>query len=267
MKRSHERHALIMSLVTANGFVAIEDMAAACETSTQTIRRDLAILSNEGKILRYHGGARLPDQKRSATYEIRSASHVDEKLAAASLLPDLIPDGSSLFLAGGSTLALAAQCLLRKERLTIVTNNLHAAVTFYDKDGFDVHVVGGWLRTASGSLVGDGALASIESFSLDFAVIGTCGINDDGTLLEYDQSLVGPVAAMIANAREKILIADSSKLNANGIVRGVHLREIDHLLIEKSLPNGALAGLTRHGVTVHAPTDDNERSKKGRGIN
>ncbi len=40
MKRSHERHAVILAMVEADEFVSIDAMALACETSTQTIRRD-----------------------------------------------------------------------------------------------------------------------------------------------------------------------------------------------------------------------------------
>jgi len=253
IKRSYERHALILSLLQANEFVAIETMASACNTSTQTIRRDLAVLSKEGKVQRYHGGARLPTNAAGPTYEIRSARNVPEKIAACELLPDLIPDGSSLFLAGGSTLALAAKSLLRKTRLTIVTNNLHAAVTFYNKEGFDVHVVGGWLRTASGSLVGDRTAEALQPFSLDFAVISTRGITADGYLLEYDQSLVGPVAAMLSNSREKIVIADNSKFRSTGIIRAAHLRDIDHLLTNEPVSGDTEQMLQRYGVKLHVP--------------
>lgn len=235
MKRSHERHALILNLLQTDGFVSIEMMASACGTSTQTVRRDLAELSRDGKVLRYHGGARLPEPKRVESFQVRSASHVDEKRIAAELLSDQIPDGASLFLAGGSTLALAAEIIRKRERLTIVTNNLHAAMTLYDKEGFDVHVVGGRVRTASGSLVGNGTVEDIASFSLDFAVIGTCAITADGTLLEYDESLVGPINAMIANARKTILVADGSKLGSTGIVRAAHLRNVDMFVTDRTV--------------------------------
>ena len=244
MMRSFERLDMILGLLQAQDYVSIEDMAAACRTSPQTIRRDLNVLVQDKKVQRYHGGARLPETQVAATYEVRSASHVEQKKIAAALLPDLVPDRSSLFIAGGSTLALAAQTLRGREGLTIVTNNLHAAISLYDKIDFEIYVVGGAMRSASGSLTGDETARIIERFSLDFALIGTCGIAADGALLEYDQSLVPPVLSMIANARETILIADSSKFASTGIVRSAHLRDVDRLLTNKE-PQGASAELLR----------------------
>lgn len=250
MKRSQERQTLILSMLQATGFVPIEAMASACGTSLQTIRRDLTELSRTGKVLRYHGGARLSEPKRPENYRSRRASHVEAKRVTAELLADQIQDGSSLFLAGGSTLTLVAEALLRRDRLTIVTNNLHAALTLYDKEGFNVHVVGGWIRTASGSLVGANAASEIGTFSLDAAIISTCAITEEGALLEYDESLVGPLHAMMANARRTILVADCSKFGRTGIVRAAHLRDVNMIVTDQAVPPVFADLLKHHQIDV-----------------
>lgn len=254
--RSLERHAVILDLLRKQEHVTIEDMAEACHASLQTIRRDLNQLGEDGRVVRYHGGARLADLARTATYEVRSASHVDEKVSAAQLLARFIPDGASLFIAGGSTLALASRELRSRERLTVVTNNIHAAVTLYDKTGFDVCVLGGAMRPASGSMIGEEAVRMIERYSLDYAVIGTCGISADGALLEYDQSLVPPVLAMIANARQTVLVADSSKFGASGIVRSASLDAVDHLITDRAPSTAVAEQMARHNVRVHHISPD-----------
>ncbi|MFQ6776122.1 DeoR/GlpR family DNA-binding transcription regulator [Cereibacter sphaeroides] len=261
MMRSLERHAVILGLLRQQEHVTIEAMAAACDASLQTIRRDLNQLGEDGRVVRYHGGARLADHARSATYEVRSASHVREKVAAGQLLARFIPDGATLFIAGGSTLALAAQELRACEGLTIVTNNLHAAVTLYDKTGFDVCVLGGTMRPASGSMIGEEAVRMIERYSLDFAVIGTCGISPDGALLEYDQSLVPPLLAMIANARRTVLVADGSKFGAKGIVRAAPLSAVNHFVTDRAPEGPAADLLARTGVKVHHPAIPNLTSQ------
>ncbi|ABA81427.2 DeoR family transcriptional regulator [Rhodobacter sphaeroides] len=261
MMRSLERHAVILGLLRQQEHVTIEAMAAACDASLQTIRRDLNQLGEDGRVVRYHGGARLADHARSATYEVRSASHVREKVAAGQLLARFIPDGATLFIAGGSTLALAAQELRACEGLTIVTNNLHAAVTLYDKTGFDVCVLGGTMRPASGSMIGEEAVRMIERYSLDFAVIGTCGISPDGALLEYDQSLVPPLLAMISNARRTVLVADGSKFGAKGIVRAAPLSAVNHFVTDRAPEGRAADLLARTGVKVHHPANPNLSSQ------
>jgi DeoR family glycerol-3-phosphate regulon repressor len=253
MMRNVERHSVILGLLQKSDHVSIETMAHACGASLQTIRRDLDELSRNGRVRRYHGGATLAPGAPAASYESRSVSHVPEKKAAAAMITEVVADGASLFLAGGSTLALTALRLRERNGLRIITNNLHAAVALFDRDGFDVHLTGGISRPASGSLTGEDALHAIERFSVDFAIIGTCGIAPDGALLEYDQSIVSPVLAMIGNARETVLVADSSKFGGSGIVRGAHLRQVRHLVTDRP-PTGAMAELVGgYGISVHAP--------------
>ena len=98
-------------------------------------------LADKGQVVRYHGGAKLPDPSEdSPSYENRNSTNSDAKAAASELLLNLIPNGATLFLAGGSTLAIAARVLARRENLTIITNNIHAAVTLYDRAGINVFV-------------------------------------------------------------------------------------------------------------------------------
>ena len=54
-----QRHDKIRQLVQKSGFVTIEYLAQEFGVTPQTIRRDLNMLSGNGLINRYHGGAGL----------------------------------------------------------------------------------------------------------------------------------------------------------------------------------------------------------------
>jgi DeoR/GlpR family transcriptional regulator of sugar metabolism len=55
-----QRDALILGLLRDRGVVTVRDIAAYCECSQMSIRRDLRRLEAEGAIQRTHGGATLP---------------------------------------------------------------------------------------------------------------------------------------------------------------------------------------------------------------
>lgn len=254
MKRSAERKSLILSLIESQGFVSIEELANACGVSTQTMRRDLASLSSEGRLERYHGGASPPSTVVPGTFAKRSEAHVAEKKAAAELLTEIIPNGASVFLCGGSTLTIAAEVLRARNNLIIVTNNLQAALALYDKDGFEVSVTGGRIRMASGSLVGDDTVAFVDRFYADYCVLSTAGIAPDGTMLEFDQTVVGPVSTMMRQARKRILIADSSKFNGRGVVRCGALGEMDYFLTDRQPPPNIMQIIKDNEVQLLLPS-------------
>lgn len=163
---------------------------------------------------------------------------------------ELIPDNTSLFLSGGSTLALVADGLKWRRGLTVVTNNLPAAILLLENRSFEVHIVGGLARAASGSTTGKRAVEFIERFKVDTAVISTSGIDSDGTLFSYDHSLVLASKAMISNSRRRILVADATKFDGGGVVRVLHLRDFDLLVTNGKLSRDAEALIADSSVEI-----------------
>ncbi|EJB08142.1 DeoR family glycerol-3-phosphate regulon repressor [Rhizobium leguminosarum] len=259
--RNFERHNVILAMLQTEEHATIDDMASLCKTSVQTIRRDLRELSLSGRILRFHGGARASPVDPATAYD--ASSNLKQKEAAAGLLAEIIPDNASLFLAGGSTLAIAAEFLNLRNGLTVITNNLQAAKNLVKRADFEVHVIGGLSRPESGSIAGERAVEFIGQFKVDFAIVGTSGIDGDGTLLSYDQNLVAATRAMLENSRRRILIADGSKFQGGGVVRGVHLREFN-ILITDTKPVGAAAELVEAaGISIkYPPTQSYESARK-----
>ena len=73
------RHAEIIALVRQRGFVTNEDLAQRFQVTVQTIRRDLAQLSDAGHVSRFHGGAGLPSSVENIDYSARKVLNLNEK--------------------------------------------------------------------------------------------------------------------------------------------------------------------------------------------
>ena len=104
------------------------------------------------------------------------------------------------------------------------------------------------------------AVELIRHFSVDVAVIGTSAIDAEGTLLDYDAREVQVSRAIIENARQVILVADSSKFTRRAPVRIARLDEIDILVTDRL--HAREAELCRHHevdvVEVGEGEDDTE---------
>ncbi len=51
------RHDQLVQLIAERGYMNIEELAQLLDVSTQTVRRDIRKLSEQGLITRHHGGA------------------------------------------------------------------------------------------------------------------------------------------------------------------------------------------------------------------
>jgi DeoR family glycerol-3-phosphate regulon repressor len=234
--KSSLRHDEIVKLVNNQGFVSTEDLVEQFKVSPQTIRRDLNDLASQNRIKRNHGGATLFSSSENTAYQTRKVLALQEKSLIAQAIVKHIPDGSTLFLDIGTTPEAIARALLESHsELNIVTNNIHVATLLMRKTGFKVIIAGGELRSIDGGVTGEATLDLISQFRLDFGILGISGIDDDGSLLDFDYHEVRVKRAIIENSRQVFLGVDHTKFGRSAMVKLGNLSEMD-LVISNQLP-------------------------------
>ncbi len=245
------RHRQIVALVQAHGFMSNEDLAQRLGVTVQTIRRDLNALAETGHVARYHGGASPSSSTENIAYGERQTLHSRAKDAIGACAAALIPDGSSLFINIGTTTEAFARALTGHRDLHIITNNLHVAVALSPRRDFRTVLAGGLVRPQDGGIIGAGATESLSGFRADFGVIGISGIEEDGTLLDFDLDEIQCARAIMRHARRVILLADHTKFTRKPVGRVGDLTMIDDFVTDR-LPSAEFrTQLETKNVTLH----------------
>lgn len=234
------RQGEILALAKAERRVVVEDLAARFGVALQTIRRDLAELSDAGHLERVHGGAVARGGMANIGYEERRRMNAAAKAAIGRACAAEIPHNSSLFLNLGTTTEAVARALLGHQNITVVTNNINVANILIANEGCEVVLAGGSLRRSDGGLVGALTARFIEQFKVDFAVIGSSALDATGDLLDYDLAEVGVSQTILRHARAACLVADTSKLARRAPVRIASLADLD-LWVTDAPPPAPLA--------------------------
>lgn len=226
----------IIGLAKSEGRVSVESLADRFNVTPQTIRKDLNELCDRGVLQRYHGGAVLASGTANFGYEARRKLATEEKRRIGLRAASLIPDGSSLLINIGTTTEQVAVALRGKRGLLAITNNVNVVNILQGCEQIEVIVAGGVVRHSDGGVVGEAAVDFIRQFKVDYAVIGTSAIDEDGTLLDFDYREVKVAQAMMSCARKSILVADSMKFERTAPVRIGHLSQLDHFVTETQPP-------------------------------
>ena len=229
----NQRQERIIDLVRERGFVAIEALAEHFAVTPQTIRRDINQLCDLGLMRRYHGGAGLPSSVENLAYQTRQVLNRQEKARIARIVAAAVPDNASLFINIGTTTEEVAKALIDHRGLRVITNNLNVASMLSEKPDFEVIVAGGLVRSRDKGIVGEATLDTIEQFKVDIGIIGISGIDEDGSLLDFDYREVRVAQAIIRNSRSVFLATDHTKFGRNALVRLGHMREIDALFTDR----------------------------------
>lgn len=244
------RHKEILEIARRTGRVTVEALAERLGVTPQTIRKDLNDLSANSLLSRVHGGAVITSGIDNLAYEARREVAREEKRAIGEAVAALIPDNASIFINIGTTTEEVARALAARRGLLVITNNLNVVDLLYRQPEIEVIVVGGRVRPVDRAAVGAFAVDFIKSFKVDFAVIGASAIDEDGTLLDFDMNEVQVSQAIIQNARQVVLAADSSKLGRPAPVRIGHIGEVSVFVTDKVASAALLSVCETHEVRV-----------------
>lgn len=219
------RHNEIVALFRQHGFMTMERLAEHFAVTPQTIRRDINALCDADILRRRHGGAEMIQATRNQPYEARRVNNLAQKADIGAAVARLIPNGSSVLIGIGTTPEQVALALSQHDHLTVVTNNLRAALALSTNQNNQVIVPGGTLRFPNPEILGADADKLFRSFRADYGICGVGGVDADGTLLDFDRMESSSRLALRESCRTQVLVTDHSKFGRTVPVRGGHLSD------------------------------------------
>ncbi|TQK42463.1 DeoR family transcriptional regulator [Streptomyces sp. SLBN-118] len=246
-----ERQQRILELAQERGRVDVPSLAEEFGVTQETIRRDLSALDRAGLLRRVHGGA-LPGgglRLEPGLAERDSTAAADkDRIAKAALA--LLPEEGSLLLDAGTTVSRLAAQLPLDSTLTVVTNALPVAARLAEHPQLNLHLVGGRLRHRTQAAVDAWALRDLADLDADMAVIATNGFSPEAGLSTPDLAEAAVKRAMVASARQVVLIADSSKYGARYFARFATWAQVDVLVTDSGLTDEQAAEIAALGPEV-----------------
>ncbi len=210
MTRTNRRRQRILELIAA-GEEDVDVLAGLLDVSASTIRRDLAVMSEEGRITRTYGGAVLAHAQPEETLSARENENRAAKEAIARAAAARIVDGDRVLLDAGSTV-LALGRLLAARPLHIITGNLPLVPLLANSPPLDLVVLAGAVRPISMGVIGPLAEQTLRRITVDKAFLGCDGVVAGRGLCEASAEQIALKELMAAQAAEVFVLADATKL-------------------------------------------------------
>ncbi len=244
-----ERRTRLLELVRSQGFASLPDLADALAVSESTIRRDLDYLEDTGSAKRTHGGAVYTGPSpKLPHFDERDPGQWDKKRAIARLAAELVQDGDTVLLDGGSTTYEVAQQLVGRP-LQVVTNSLPVANLFMARADTDLVLVGGYVYPRTGVALGPYADQMLSKVTARRTVLSVGGITERG-YFNSNLLLVETERAMMQAADEVIVVADSSKFGHQSLAHLCPLGEVHRLVVDHEISQEWQSRLTAAGVKL-----------------
>lgn len=251
MPLADQRKQYILNRIERDGTVTVTEMAETLNVSEMTIRRDLIELENSGLVRRVHGGA---VSARGRSFEppflLRVMQNANAKRSIGYRASQLVMEGDSIGLDIGTTTQEMATFLTNFHNLTIITPSLRIAYIFLNQSDIRLILPGGIVRPGEASLVGEMSYQIFQDFYVDKLFLGISNLNAETGLTEFNMEDAQVKKVMMRNAKQVILLADSSKFNGIAFARVSDFNQV-HKLVTDAMPEGPLlAKLEEAGVEI-----------------
>ncbi|MBN1937633.1 MAG: DeoR/GlpR transcriptional regulator, partial [Anaerolineae bacterium] len=219
------------------------------DVSAVTIRNDLALLEQQGLLIRTHGGAMSkPSTSIELAFDFRRGLHPLEKERIGRAAASMVLDGEAIALDASTTAWQVARHLKERRELTVVTNGVFVALEFLDSPGVTVVMPGGSLRPASASLVGDLGASILQRYNVQKGFFGARGFTIAEGLTDVNQYEVELKRHMVGRCKEVIAIVDSSKWGQVAFATFAPLNEIDCVISDERAPQEMLSVLSEKHI-------------------
>jgi DeoR/GlpR family transcriptional regulator of sugar metabolism len=208
------RRKRILEILNKDGRVKVAELARELGTTPVTIRSDLSALKQDGYLERTAGGA-IQTVKNFYNVEFlrRSQKNSWVKKNIARAAAAMIRDGETLFINSGTTSYFAAMALKQYKNINVVTNSIMVAVELGDVPTFRVILLGGQINTQYSFTYGSNCLDQLRQYNAAKTILSMDGVSAVMGFTTYHAEEAEINRAMMARARETIVVADHSKID------------------------------------------------------
>lgn len=233
LKRERENE-IVAALQKRSGFATVKELCEEMYASESSIRRDLTHLESKGIVNRVYGGAELVNIFSAVSdFKVRSSHNSVQKQIIAKKAASLIKDGDVIFLDQSSSAFYLARELRYNNHITVVTNNIEIIGLLSD-GSVNVISSGGTLsRENRTCLIGNDAQRVFGEIFADKVFFSTKSLSYDGEVSDCARDEIFVRNAMLAHARERVLLCDLEKIGSRSSYLQCTLSDIDYLVCEK----------------------------------
>lgn len=249
--RPEDRRGRIAQLVRETSKVSVDELADLLKTSRETVRRDLALLSEQGLLRKVHGGAVMTQSALESPLGERSTLARAEKIAIGQTAAQLFRSGDSLLVDAGSTTAYFAKALKAAGNFSVITNSTAVAEEMWSSTApSEVYLLGGRYFGDGHELLGPHVIEQIRRLHADHAVLTIGAIDNSGTFMDFNSDEAFIARAMIESAKRVTILADSSKLGQRALFEVCKADKVDRLVTDRAPDDAIKVALKASGVEL-----------------
>ena len=233
--------------------VSLQQLCEEFHVSLNTIRRDIAVLIEQGEIEKVYGGVVSKSNSKSHSSSVqpfyeRNIVNTGAKENIAKAAADFVEDNDTIFLDSGTTTIQMVKYLEKYNNLTVVTYCIPIIAELYKLPDIRVISLPGYLLRATCSLVGEAACDFLNGLNINKAFMASTGVTSDFNVTNATFEECGIKKTALKQSRKHYLLVDSSKFGQSGIMSYARLNQFDAVISNAGIPDTTLKYINENNI-------------------
>ena len=245
-----QRRERLMRALHRDNVLSVHQLTDLLGVSHMTVRRDIAVLEQEGLAVAVPGGVRLATHAISEpSRDDKSLLRPEQKSAIAAAAAARVRDDMVVYLDAGTTVQAMVPLLLDRSGLTIVTNDFGIVDALARTSIPTIHT-GGRVDHANRSTIGSLGALVLSQLNTDIAFISASSWSLARGVTTPEPSKVDVKQAAMRGTAESVLVADSSKYGSFSVYKAAELKAFDAIVTDTDLSDTAADAITARGIEL-----------------
>jgi len=232
-----ERRVTVLHLLAGHDSLSIDELAGRLTISSSTLRREVRDLATEGLVRVNTGLVSLASlSAEEGPFALRALTNRDEKSRIGRAALDLVQNGDTIFISGGTTTLELARLLPGQRHATVITNALRVVSLLVDQPGLDLVVLGGVVRPGEQTLHGHLTAMGVAEFRADKLFYSIEAVSLQHGLTHSQIAEVSTDRALANAATRTIVLADHTKFGRVAPALVMPLEKVSTIVTDSELP-------------------------------
>jgi DeoR/GlpR family transcriptional regulator of sugar metabolism len=246
-----ERKTTLLQVLQKDDSIPIDRLAQQLEVSSSTLRRELRDFVNKNLVTVTVGKVSLvTPSSEERPFALRTLLNSDEKVRIGRQALELVHNGETIFIAGGTTTLEFARLLPSQRRVTVITNALRVVDLLVDQPGIDLIVLGGAVRPGEQTMHGLLTDLGVTQFRADKLFYGVEAISLQHGLTHSQTVEVSTDRAYANAATQTIILADHTKFGKVAPALVMPLDKVHVIVTDRGLAPSITESLCDKGIQV-----------------
>ncbi|MBW7982003.1 DeoR/GlpR family DNA-binding transcription regulator [Enterobacillus tribolii] len=249
-----QRRDFIYRYVHEKNVASFNELAELMNVSHMTVRRDIQMLEEEGKVVAINGGVKLNNLlKIELPWREKAELHAGVKRRMGELAAMLIEPGQTLYLDAGTSLFEVAKAVAASNcfNLTVVTNDFSISHYLMDMPHITLYHTGGLVDQRNRSCLGKSAASFLRTINIDVAFLSSSSWDVERGMSTPSEGKASVKEAVLTVSRRRVLVSDSSKFGKYGMFHICGLEQLTDVISDTELPPEACRAIAEKGIKLH----------------